>query len=78
MLQTIEYLRDMYDDISNDESDHWNIMSDNLVILESQQEPFGVVNFDEEAEDEHVDMVHDWDYQEDKISMVYEVSYHQK
>jgi hypothetical protein len=40
----------------------------------SQQEPFGVENFDEDAKNEHVDTIHDWDYQEDKILEVYELS----
>jgi hypothetical protein len=55
----VEYLRDMYDDISNDESDHWNPMIENPIIPESQQDPIDVENVDEEAEDEHVDMFHD-------------------
>jgi hypothetical protein len=70
----VEYLRDMYDDIFNDESDHWNPMSENPIIPESQQDPIDVENVDEEAEDEHVDMFHDWDYQEDESAEVNEVS----
>jgi hypothetical protein len=73
-FQNMEYLRDMYDDISNDESDHWNPMSENPIIPESQQDPINVENVDEEVEDEHMDMFHDWDYQEDESAEVNEVS----
>jgi hypothetical protein len=66
----VEYLRDMYDDIFNYESDHWNPMSENPIIPKSQQDPIDVENVDEEAEDEHVDMFHDWDYQEDESAEV--------
>jgi hypothetical protein len=42
----------MFGDISNDESDHWNPMSDNPVIPQTRQENV-------EEEDEHVDVWHD-------------------
>jgi hypothetical protein len=46
----------MYDDISNDESDHWNPMSENLIIPESQQDPIehksGDLDFDRVERDE--------------------------
>jgi hypothetical protein len=41
----------MFGDISNDKICHWNPMSDNPIIPESQQEN---INAEEEEEDKHV------------------------
>jgi hypothetical protein len=46
----------MFHDILNDESNHWNPMSANPIIPETQQEN---VNVEEEEEDAHVDVFHD-------------------
>jgi hypothetical protein len=53
----------MFDDISNDEFDHWNPIGANPIIPETQQEN---VNVEEEEEDAHVDVFHDWPYREDE------------
>jgi hypothetical protein len=53
----------MFHDILNDESNHWNPMSANPIIPETQQEN---VNVEEEEEDAHVDVFHDKSYREDE------------
>jgi hypothetical protein len=60
----------MLGDISNDESDHWNPMSDNPIIPQTQPENVNA----KEDEDEHVDMWHDWSYKEEEEEEVQEVS----
>jgi hypothetical protein len=52
----------MFGDISNDESDHWNHVSDNPIIPQTQPEKVNA----EEDEDEHVDVWHDWSYREEE------------
>ncbi|KAL5649252.1 hypothetical protein ACJX0J_040061, partial [Zea mays] len=47
-----------------------------MMTFPIQQEPFGVENFDEDAKNEHVDTIHDWDYQEDKILEVTKNEFH--
>jgi hypothetical protein len=52
----------MFHDILNDESNHWNPMSANPIIPETQQENVNV----EEEEDAQVDVFHDKSYREDE------------
>ncbi|PVH39226.1 hypothetical protein PAHAL_5G459500 [Panicum hallii] len=61
-LQNQECLREMFGDISSDETDHWNPMTDNPIVPESQQDLINVDSGDVEEEEEHQDMVHDWNY----------------
>jgi rubrerythrin len=68
-LQNQDLLREMFGDISNDENDHWNPMSSNAIIL-------GPINDKncEGGEEEHEDLFHDWDYQDEGGEEVHEVS----
>ncbi|PUZ56890.1 hypothetical protein GQ55_5G380700 [Panicum hallii var. hallii] len=71
-LQNEDFLREMFGDISNDETDHWNPMSDNPVIPESQKD---TENIDEAGEKEEEDnLLHDWSYREEDDEEVQEVS----
>ncbi|PVH36019.1 hypothetical protein PAHAL_7G340200 [Panicum hallii] len=82
-LQNQDFLREMFGDISNDETDHWNPMSDNPIIpndpiVPNSQQEFE--NIDEDGEQQGgeeegwEDMVHDWGYMEDNDTEAQEVS----
>lgn len=43
-LQNEDLLSDMFRDITNEDTDHWNPMSENPIIPNSQEEPFDVDN----------------------------------
>jgi hypothetical protein len=74
-LQNQECLREMFGDISSDETDHWNPMTDNPIVPESQQDLINVDSGDVEEEEEHQDMVHDWNYSPEEEELgVQEVS----
>jgi hypothetical protein len=60
----------MYGDISNDEADHWNPMSSNPII----PDPINDQNCEGWGEEEHEDIFHDWDYQEEGGDEAHEVS----
>jgi hypothetical protein len=63
----------MFGDISNDESDHWNPMSNNPIIPQSQQQ--NREDEEEVQEDDHVNTFYDWSYMEDEeMQEVQEVS----
>jgi hypothetical protein len=72
-LQNEDFLGEMFGDISDDETDHWNPMSDNPVIPESQKDPVipesqkDTENIDGAGEEEEEDNVfHDWSYREEE------------
>lgn len=69
-LQKLEYLREIYGDISIDETNNWNPMSDNPTIKESQQEPIDINHVEKQGEDEEVDMIHEWSYLDDEVNKV--------
>ncbi|PAN48426.1 hypothetical protein PAHAL_9G381300 [Panicum hallii] len=71
-LQNEDFLREMFGDISNDETDHWNPMSDNPVIPESQKDTENIDGAGEEEEEDNV--FHDWSYREEEDEEVQEVS----
>lgn len=66
----MEYLREIYGDISIDETNNWNPMSDNPTIKESQQEPIDINHVEKQGEDEEVDMIHEWSYLDDEVNKV--------
>ncbi|PVH33320.1 hypothetical protein PAHAL_9G626700 [Panicum hallii] len=70
-LQNQDFLGEMFGDISNDESDHWNPMSDNPIIPDSQKE---FENIDGEGLEEEDEFMHDWSYREEEDDEVQEVS----
>lgn len=69
-LQKLEYLREIYGDISIDETNNWNPMSDNPTIKESQQEPIDINHVEKQGEDEEVDMIHEWSYIDDEVNTI--------
>ncbi|PVH38881.1 hypothetical protein PAHAL_5G376500 [Panicum hallii] len=69
--QNEDFLREMFGDISNDETDHWNPMSDNPVIPESQKDTENIDGAGEEEEEDNV--FHDWSYREEEDEEVQEV-----
>lgn len=69
-LQKLEYLREIYGDISIDETNNWNPMSDNPTIKESQQEPIDINHVEKQGEDEEVDMIHEWSYIDDEVNKI--------
>ncbi|PVH62700.1 hypothetical protein PAHAL_3G373900 [Panicum hallii] len=71
-LQNKDLLREMFGDISNDETDHWNPMSDNPVIPKSQKDTENIDGAGEEEEEDNV--LHDWSYREEEDEEVQEVS----
>jgi hypothetical protein len=71
-LQNQDFLREMFGDISNDETDHWNPMSDNPLIPNSQEDTENIDGAEEEEEED--DLVHDWSYREEEDEEVQEVS----
>ncbi|PVH36874.1 hypothetical protein PAHAL_6G186400 [Panicum hallii] len=58
VLQNEDFLREMFGDISNDETDHWNLMSDNPVIPESQKDTENIDGAGEEEEEDN--LLHDY------------------
>ncbi|PVH35721.1 hypothetical protein PAHAL_7G255900 [Panicum hallii] len=67
LLQCEEQLREMFGDISSDETDHWNPMSSNPIVPEKNVEPFTVDGInDVPNEEDHEDIIHDWAYQEEE------------
>ncbi|PUZ44844.1 hypothetical protein GQ55_8G162800 [Panicum hallii var. hallii] len=74
-LQCEEQLREMFGNISSDETDHWNPMSSNPVVPENNVEPFTVDGInDVPNEEDHEDIIHDWAYQEEEEEDVQEVT----
>jgi hypothetical protein len=71
-LQNQDFLREMFGDISNDKTDHWNPMSDNPIIPDSQEDTENIDGAEEEEEED--DLVHDWSYREEEDEEVQEVS----
>jgi hypothetical protein len=65
--------------ISIDESDHWNPVSDNPVILDNlvYLESQNIENIDREDEEEDY-VFHDWSYKEDEVQEVYPIVKNQK
>ena len=63
----------MFGDISNDDADHWNPMSDNPVIPETQPEPQAEIDHIENIE-EGDDTFQDWSYRVGDEDEVQEVS----
>ncbi|PUZ58335.1 hypothetical protein GQ55_5G501200 [Panicum hallii var. hallii] len=75
-LQNEDFLREMFGDISNDETDHWNPISDNPVIPESQKDTENIDGAGEEEEEDT--LLHDWSYREEEDEEVQEVPKNQK
>lgn len=69
----------MFGNISIDESDHWNHVSDNLVILDNlvYLESQNIENIDREDEEEDY-VFHDWSYKDDEVPEVSPIAKKQK
>ena len=78
-LQNEDLLREMFRNITNEEADHWNTMSENPIIPNTQEQPFDVDNeFDwgeENAQGDQFDTQGDpFDYNNEAEDDVIEVT----